>query len=498
MGRGTVHTGTLHGIEAVPVEVQADVGRGLPSFTVVGLPDAAVQEAKERVRSALRASGFEFPSGRVLLNLAPGRLRKRGTGFDLPMAAAILLATGQVPGSATEDASFVGELSLDGTVRSVHGVLAHARTASALGRRLVGPPSGRSGASASGADYWPLECLSGLRDPRPPDTDVEARPSEESLSSDTPDLAEVVGQPTAKRALEVCAAGAHGLMLQGPPGTGKTLLARCLCGILPEMCGEERVETALVHSVAGLDSEAVLAGMRPFRSPHHSCSAAGLVGGGSPPRPGEVSLAHNGVLFLDEMSEFGPSVLQTLRQPLEDGRVVLVRADGRYTFPARITLVAAVNPCPCGHHGDRERPCTCAPATVARHRGRIGGPLLDRIDVSVRVDRIDPAMLVRAQESSESSSRVRERVMAARRFSAERSAQPTRDLSGRALLDSCDLSGEAASTLADIARSRHVSGRGVTRLLRVARSVADLESSGPVKEPHVLEALSLRLDGADA
>ncbi|HEX9092539.1 MAG TPA: YifB family Mg chelatase-like AAA ATPase [Coriobacteriia bacterium] len=489
MTQAVVGTFALSGVEALPVEVQADVGPGLPTFAIVGLGDAAVLEARDRVRAAVRASGFEFPSARIVVNLAPAPLRKHGTAFDLPIALAILAATGQVSALALAGVRAVGELALDGRLRPVPGALAHAVCAVTRKEAIVGPADTVCAtAVVPGLVYHAARHLGAFRTGLP---DVRcSRPLEVVSSPRSPDLSEVAGQDSAKRALEIAAAGGHNLLFVGPPGAGKTMLARRLPGILPPLDPAEALDTAVVHSVAGLDETSVLRGARPFRSPHHTTGAAGLVGGGTPPLPGEASLAHNGVLFLDELAEFGPAALQALRQPMEDGVIRLVRAEGRVVYPARFALVAAMNPCPCGFLGDTPARCTCTDAVIARYARRVGGPLMDRIDLCLRVDRIDPEALLGARVG-ESSAAVRERVVAARGFAWARGG-PSCGLSGRHLLETCSMSRAARKAIADCSRAYQLSGRGVTRLLRVARTVADLSSSGAVAEEHVLEAAAYR------
>ncbi len=486
----------LWGLEAALVTVEVDVANGLPAFSVVGLPDAAVSEARERVRAAIRNSGFEFPLRRVVANLAPAERRKEGSGFDLAIALGVLRATGQL--RSDPEALCLGELALDGGVRPVRGVMPRVRGALGAGVEDVlcaqenAAEAAAAGARAVGVSSL-LEAVAHVsgdarRAPTPmPPPAVVARPAV--------DLADIAGHETPKQALEIAAAGGHSLLLVGPPGTGKTLLARALPGLLPPLDPDEAVVASAVHSVAGLvDPARPLLAARPFRAPHHTASHLALVGGGSPPRPGEVSLAHAGALFLDELPEFSRHVLDTLREPLEEGSITLSRAAAAATYPARVTLVAAMNPCPCGHAGDATAPCTCLPDAVERYHGRLSGPLMDRIDLRVHVPRLSYEQL--RERGSEATRAVRERVLAARERMRSRLSGTGRrtnaEMTVAEVRAHCRLDDDADALAREAMRSRRLSARGVHRVLRVARTVADLAASDRIRGEDVALALLLR------
>ena len=500
---------TVYGIEGSLVEVEVDISTGLPSFDVVGLPDAAVREARERVRSAIRNSGFEFPVRRITVSLAPAGRRKEGPGLDLPIALGILAAAGEVPAGAAAAWAGLGELALDGAVRPVRGALAMAIAARRAGRRqlLVAPDSAGEAALAAGLSVHGVPSLRAAvtavsgRNVPPPAVPATAGEAAGGGAGDEADLTDVRGMDGARRALEVAAAGAHNLLLIGPPGTGKTMLSRRLPGILPPLAGEEALDVTMIHGIAGLlPPGAGLVAARPFRAPHHCASSAALVGGGRPPRPGEVTLAHHGVLFLDELAEFRRESLEALRTQLEDGQVTVSRLNSAAVFPAAFMLVAAMNPCPCGWLGDPVRPCRCSPDEVERYRGRISGPLLDRIDVVVEVRRPAYAELAQPRAApNTSSAAVRARVAAARRLQHARASaagivapRPNATLAAREVERLCQPDAAGERLLAAAFDRLGLSPRARERILKVARTIADLDGAQTVGAAHVAEAIQYR------
>ena len=500
-----VMASAVYGIDGIKVEVEVDVSAGLPSFTIVGLPELSVKESRERVRAAIKNSGFDFPNDRITINLAPADLKKEGSSFDLPIAIGILASAGVVKQDIVNDYLITGELSLDGRIKGVRGVLPMTLLAREEGipHIVVPKDNGSEGSVVKGVGVYGVSHLLDLvhflrGDP----SDTELFPPHEGLQGghspdDLLNFSDIKGQAQAKRALEIAASGAHNLLMIGPPGSGKTMLARRLPTILPPLGHEESIETTKIHSIAGLlNRDRHLIRERPFRSPHHTISDAGLVGGGHVPRPGEISLAHNGVLFLDEFPEFKRNVLDSLRQPLEDGYVVVSRVTHAVSFPARFMLVAAMNPCPCGYFGDSRRACVCTGSHIHRYRSKISGPLADRIDIQIEV----PPVTIRElsmDTQEETSEEIRARVTCARGVQGERFAgkkvYANGQMTSRMVKKYCEVAQDGRNLLERAVEKFGLSPRAYHRILKVSRTIADLEGREQIDESHVAEAIQYRV-----
>ncbi len=493
MSLALVHSRARAGVHAPPVQVEVHLSGGLPSTQIVGLPEAAVRESRDRVRAAILCAQFDYPARRITINLAPADLPKEGGRFDLPIALGILAASGQIDRKTLADYEFIGELALTGELRAVDGALPAAIAAAHAQRRLIlAPGNAEEAALAQHADVRVARTLLEVCAALAGTKQLPAAQMPEALPLQPADLSDVRGQQQARRALEIAAAGAHHLLLLGSPGCGKTLLASRLPGILPDASEAEALETAAITSLSGRGVDPRRWRQRPYRSPHHTASAVALVGGGSHPRPGEISLAHNGVLFLDELPEWNRHALEVLREPLESGTVTVSRAARSIEFPARFQLVAAMNPCPCGWAGDSSGRCRCSADAISRYRARISGPLLDRIDLHLHVPRLAPSELRGNAAEGESSVTVRDRVMAARARQLQRAGQANAHLGQKETLRDCSLSASDSDLLEQAMERLQLSARSMHRILRVARTIADLAGEVAIQRAHLTEAIGYR------
>jgi magnesium chelatase family protein len=505
-----IYTGATNGIEGFKISVETDTISGLPNVIIVGLPDAAVSEAKERIRSAIKNSGYMFPMKRVIINLAPADVRKEGTGFDLPMAVGVLLAGGEVMSNNLDDTAFIGELSLDGDLRPVNGVLPTVLGLMEAGIKKVVVPYANAGEAALAGDIevYGVKNLaevvnflnpSAISDfnIKPYKVDISNYLAQHPENTAVYDFKDVKGQEKAKRAMEIAAAGGHNMLMAGSPGSGKTLLAKCFSSILPPLEYSEAIELTKIYSISGLlEKDRPLMNVRPFRSPHHTASPAGIIGGGTNPKPGEITLAHRGVLFLDEVVEFPRTVLEVLRQPLEDGVVTISRAQTSIKYPADFILLAAMNPCPCGYYGDAQKKCVCSDMQIKRYWSRLSGPLLDRIDLQIEVARLSDDELLGKAATGESSATIRERVVRARNIQIERfkgeNIVSNAQMSPKLIKKHCKLDSASEELLKSAIARFNLSARSYDRILKLSRTIADLKDSENIAAQHIAEAIQYR------
>lgn len=500
-----VTTGAVIGLNAYKVSVETDVLSSLPSFSIVGLPDAAINEARDRVRSAIKNSGFTFPSRKVVINLAPADLKKEGSNFDLPIAIGLLTEEEVLSEDKIKDYAFIGELSLDGSLRGVTGVLPLILGLKETGMKNIFVPqiNATEAALAGDINIFSAQCLADVvnhftdKPIKPTVIDINEYLTKCSEQDYIYDFKDVKGQQKAKRALEISAAGGHNMLMTGSPGSGKTLMAKCLPSILPPLQLSEALELTKIYSISGLLApDEPLMTKRPFRSVHHTASANGIIGGGSNPKPGEITLAHRGVLFLDEMVEFPRSVLEVMRQPLEDGEITISRTRHSIKYPAKFMLLGAMNPCPCGYLGDKEKQCTCSEFQINRYQSKLSGPLLDRIDLQIEVPRLTAEELMNTQPAAETSADIRKRVVNARKIQAERYKNDgiltNSELNAKLIKKYCQIDKASAEILKAASVKYHLSGRRYDRILKLARTIADLDGSKAIKQNHIMQALQYR------
>lgn len=506
-----VTTATVIGLDAYNVSVETDVLNGIPAFSIVGLPDTAINEARDRVRSAIKNSGFTFPAKKVVINLAPADLKKEGSNFDLPIAVGLLVEEEVLSEEKLKDFAFIGELSLDGSLRGVTGVLSLILGLKAHGIKNVFVPKINASEAALAGDIniFGASCLCDVvnhfADSKitPTIIDIQNYLEEGAKQDYLYDFKDVKGQQKAKKALEIAAGGGHNMLMTGSPGSGKTLMAKCFASILPPLELQEALELTKIYSISGLLSpDEPLMTKRPFRAVHHTASANGIIGGGTVPKPGEITLAHRGVLFLDEMVEFPRNVLEVLRQPLEDGEIVISRAKHSIKYPAKFMLLGAMNPCPCGYLGDKQKQCTCSEFQISRYQSRLSGPLLDRIDLQVEVPRLTSEELLNIEPATESSADIRKRVIKARKIQAERYKNDgiltNSELTSKLIKKYCQIDEQSTALLKTAIVKYQLSGRRYDRILKLARTIADLDSSENIKQIHLMQALQYRMSNSQS